>query len=95
MRRQAQKDASRRLSASRSALAHNAEPSRLEIAQTKATRVAHPAYYPGAVPSESFSFRHMKRGMVGLKASSLNDILSEIRLIFIEIPKEILTAIES
>jgi hypothetical protein len=41
--------------------AHNAKPSRQEIARTKANKVAHPAYSPDGAPSDFFLFVHLKR----------------------------------
>jgi hypothetical protein len=68
-----------------SALAHNAERWRQEIARTKATRVVHLAYSPNTAPSDFFLFGHLKADMAGFAANSPLDILSEIRRIFQEI----------
>jgi hypothetical protein len=73
--------------------AHNAKRSRQEIARTKATRVIHPAYSPDAAPSDFFLFGHLKREMIGFRASSPEEILCEIRRIFDQIPKETLLAV--
>jgi hypothetical protein len=72
---------------------HNAKRSRQENARTKASRVVHPAYSPDIAPSDFFLFGHLKGEMTGFTWNSPADILSEIRRIFQEIPKESLVAV--
>jgi hypothetical protein len=72
---------------------HNAKRSRQENARTKASRVVHPGYSPDIAPSDFFLFGHVKGEMAGFTANSPADILSEIRRIFHEIPKESLVAV--
>jgi histone-lysine N-methyltransferase SETMAR len=72
--------------------AHNTKRSRQEIAGTKTSRVVHPAYSPDVAPSDFFLLGHLKGEMADFTANSPADILSEIRRIFQEIPKETLVA---
>jgi hypothetical protein len=73
--------------------AHNAKRSRQDITRTKASRVLYPDYSPDVAPSDFFLFGHLKGEMGGFTANSPTGILSEIRRIFQEIPKETLVAV--
>jgi hypothetical protein len=75
------------------ALAHSAKLPQQEIARTKATRVVHLAYSSDNALSDLLSFRYLKGEMAGFTAYSPEDIRSEIRGIFQEIPKENLVAV--
>jgi hypothetical protein len=75
------------------ARAHNAKWSQQKIARTKANRVADPAYSLVSAPSDFFLFGDLKGKMARFTTSSAEDILSEIRRIFDESPREIVTVV--
>jgi hypothetical protein len=58
-------------------------------------KVVHPAYSLDVTPSNFFLFGHLKREMARFTVTSPEDIHSEIRQIFEEIPKAILASVHN
>jgi histone-lysine N-methyltransferase SETMAR len=72
---------------------HVSKVSILALRETKANHLPHPAYSPDLAPSDFFLFGYLKGAMAGRACTSENDLLSTIRAIFNEIPKETLTKV--
>jgi histone-lysine N-methyltransferase SETMAR len=56
-------------------------------------RALHPPYSPDLAPSDFFLFSCVKRKLMGYRAESESELLVRIRLIFAEIPRDVLNAV--
>jgi hypothetical protein len=72
---------------------HNSRQSCKYLEGFHARRVPHPTYNPDRAPSDFFLFGHLKTKLVGLVIPGRKALISTIRQIFSEIPREKLISV--